>query len=964
MEGLNDGQRRAVTHGAGPQLVIAGAGTGKTTVVTRRIAWLINEKKVAPSAILALTFTDKAAGEMEQRVDKLVPYGYVDTWISTFHAFGDRILREHSLEAGLSPNYGVLSQSEQAVFLRERIFSLQIDEMRPLNTPNKFITSIVEHISRLKDELVTPEEYINFCEKYASHAKSDEEQKLAKKYLELATIYANYEVWMQESDQVDFGGQIFKAVELLRNNPDILKKYQKQFQYCLVDEFQDTNTAQNELVKLLFGEKALHQNITVVGDDDQSIYGFRGAVVQNILDFQKNWKGCKTVVLNKNYRSKQAILDCAYELIKQNNPDRLETIAKINKKLIGINAGRKPEFTIFDEDYSESKFIIDNIKKEVEDGRKYNEIAVLARANNHLDPLIYRLRCEGIPFIAPGSSGLYDEPIIKLLISFAKVIANYEDHLSLYYLATSRAYNIDTRTMTIISSYTRHRNKHFRHTLENIGSTLELKEKFGDDLDSIKKLVNDINHFTEFARDHNIGEVIYKWLNETKLLKNIIKASEKDILAQIELENIAAFYEKIKDFVRSSHNSNTTNFVDNIKLLMEAGENPASSQDEIDVNAVTLLTVHSAKGLEWPVVFLPSLSADRFPSRHRTEALPLPDDLIKNKFDKDQQTREERRLFYVALTRAKEKVFLSVAKKYDNGVREKKISPFVFETLGEDVKQAPQTKINKIEKLQLFDTDNRSLVEPAIKKFFKTDRISLTPHQIDDYITCPKKFEYIHIIEVPITTNWQVSYGNILHNVIAYYFTAKIKGETPPLEELLQLYSGGWKSEGFVSFEQEKRKKQVGQQALIDFYEREEKEQRDIRSVEQPFEFRIGEIKIRGRFDCVINKIDKKIIDFKTSDVVEDEKAEKRVKDSTQLQMYAMAEEKISGKRPKTALYFIESGIIYEHIFTDKELGKTKDKIMKVVDGLKKQDFKATPGYNQCRWCAYKDICPYKAKGA
>lgn len=964
MDDLNKEQIKAVTHGTGPQLVIAGAGTGKTTVITRRIAWLISQKKIAPSAILALTFTDKAAGEMETRVDKLVPYGFVDTWIHTFHAFGDRILRDHALEIGLSPDFQVLNQPEQAVFLRERIFDIELEHLRPLSSPHKYIGAIVEHINRLKDNLVTPEKYLCFAEKFLGDAKDKEDESLGQTYLELAQIFKCYNKWMAANDSIDFGDQIALTIKLLKEHSHILKDVRNQFQYCLVDEFQDTNIAQNELLKLLFGRSTKRQNITAVGDDDQSIYGFRGAAVQNILDFQKNWPQCNTVVLRKNYRSSQPILDSAYDLITNNNPNRLEIKAGIDKKLIGTGAGESPQFLRYDDDFNEAKSIVDNIKKLITNSKKYSDIAILVRANNQLDPIIHQLRAAGLPYIAPGSSGLYDEPIIRLLISFVKVIANYEDHISLYYLATSEVYGVDTTAMTAISSYIRYKNLHFRTVLENIDDYPELKKRMGDEKEKIAKLIEDIKNYTEFARTHNVGELIYRWLDKTGLLKTLIKRSEKDILAQVELENIAAFYEKIKDFVRASENANVIGFVDNLRLLVEAGENPALSRIDIDVNAITLMTVHSAKGLEWPIVFMPTLAADRFPARHRTNALPVPQELTGPTADRDTHVQEERRLFYVAMTRAKEKVILSVARRYDRGVREKKISQFVFEALGTEVNKIPDVKkMEIIEKLSLFDIGKKQV--PRVTKFIKPDAIRLNPHQIDDYITCPKKFVYIHILEVPITTKWEVAYGTVIHKAIGFYFARCLQGKAPSLDEVLDIYHKSWQPEGFTTHEHEIRKKRVGEQALRDFYEREQKHVREITAVEYPFEFKLDGIKIRGRFDTVFGKGDKKeIIDFKTSDVKELDKAKERVKQSTQMQIYAMANITIEKNRPQTALYFVESGVIGQHQFTDKELEKTKEKIRKVAEGLKKEEFHATPGYNQCHWCAYKDICPYKYKNS
>jgi len=334
---LNPEQLIAVTHGDGPLLIIAGAGTGKTKVITHRIAHLI-ENGVNPNQILALTFTEKAAGEMEERVDRLVPYGYSNVWISTFHSFGDRILRDNVLEIGLAPDFKVLSEAEKIIFLKEHLFELPLNYYRPLGNPIKYISAITGLISRLKDEDVGVEEYVTYADGLkklvgetlvVSHREGTSPSPTAQGFGleqqdELAKTYAKYQELMAKHGYLDFGDQVVLPLKLFRARPHILKRYQEKFRYILVDEFQDTNFAQFQLVKLL---SERHKNITVVGDDDQSIYKFRGAAISNVLGFQKIYPDAKLITLTKNYRSCQPILDSAYRLISHNNPDRLEVKA-------------------------------------------------------------------------------------------------------------------------------------------------------------------------------------------------------------------------------------------------------------------------------------------------------------------------------------------------------------------------------------------------------------------------------------------------------------------------------------------------------------------------------------------------------------------------------------------------------------------------------------------------------------
>src|SRR6266852_1115424 len=345
LDRLNEAQRQAVTHDTGPLLIVAGAGTGKTTVITRRIAWLIAERKARPDEILALTFTDKAAAEMEERVDTLVPYGYADVEIATFHAFGDRILREHALEIGLTPDFRVLNRAEQTIFFRDRLFELPLAHYRPLGDPTRHLQALITLISRCKDEDISPEEYHAHAERLgrdaAAAADYEEARERAAQQRELAATYAKYQELMSRDGCVDFGDQIVQVLRLLRGRQYVLGAYQRRFEYILVDEFQDTNHAQFELVKLL---GARHSNVACVADDDQAIYRFRGAAISNVLSFLDRYPETRQVVLTENYRSHQKILDAAYHLIVNNNPDRLEVRSGISKHLfaVGEPAGPAP----------------------------------------------------------------------------------------------------------------------------------------------------------------------------------------------------------------------------------------------------------------------------------------------------------------------------------------------------------------------------------------------------------------------------------------------------------------------------------------------------------------------------------------------------------------------------------------------------------------------------------------------
>ena len=313
LEGLSGRQRDAVLHGDGPLLIIAGAGTGKTTVLTRRIAHLISSKRARPEEVLALTFTEKAAVEMAERVDQLIPYGYAETCIGTFHAFGDRILRESALEVGLGPEFRVLTRPEQIIFLRERLWRLPLRRFRPLGDPTRHLGALLGLVSRAKDEDISPSAYKAWAEARLLTAQDEAGRDAAERQVELAGFYEAYQQLLAEAGAVDFGDQICRALALLRERPAVLAALRARYRYILVDEFQDTNRAQLEMVRLLAAPD--RPNVTVVGDDDQAIYRWRGAAAGNLIAFRKLYPGAREVVLTDNHRSTQVILDAAGQLI-------------------------------------------------------------------------------------------------------------------------------------------------------------------------------------------------------------------------------------------------------------------------------------------------------------------------------------------------------------------------------------------------------------------------------------------------------------------------------------------------------------------------------------------------------------------------------------------------------------------------------------------------------------------------
>ncbi len=956
LDDLNSEQKKAVTHKNGPLLLIAGAGTGKTTVITRRIVHIISKKWAKPSEILALTFTEKAAAEMEQRVDVLVPYGYVDIQISTFHAFGDRLLRDYAINLGLPASFKILTQIEQAIFMRENIFAFDLKHFRPISNPLGHIEALLKHFSRLKDELVSPEHYLRWAQtqnsKLKTKKKTSQEVIEAEKKLELAGAYQQYNDLMIQAGNLDFGDQIFLTYKLLKENKSVLSECRKRYKYILVDEFQDTNYAQNEIVKLLATKEG---NITVVGDDDQSIYRFRGAAISNILDFKKYYKQVSEIVLKKNYRSTCEILNAAYQLIQSNNPDRLEYRNHIDKKLTSTRRGESPELLHCDTLSCEADSVTAKIL-ELKKRKKYgnNDFAILVRANSHAEPFIQSLKVNGLPYAFSGASGLFSTAEIKMLVAFLKTLVYDDDNLSFYSLATSELYSIPHAAMTTFYTKAQRSNR----------SVLEIataaKEEVGQYQEKITEIVQDIEEFRQ-KKNEPVGEVLYEYLVQKKYLKQLSKnATVED---EIKVYNIAKFFDRISQFNHSSVDRGVIAFLNDLELILQLSDEIQTSDIDPDLDAINVLTVHAAKGLEWPVVFIANCVSDRFPSRNQSEPIPIPQDLVKERLPKgDFHLQEERRLFYVGATRAKDFLYLSSADDY-GGKRVKKLSLFALELLNEPDQEKIKHRLSPMQKIERFKKIKEAKIN--LSNRFTGDILKLSRNQIDDYYSCPKKFYFAHVVKIPLLENQNLMYGTAIHGALDHYFARKISGERPGLKQILEDYNQAFKNVGFITREQEEKRHDEGIKVLTRFFAEESRDPLKVQKVEERFEFCEGKVKITGRYDLICKHGDlDEIVDFKTSKVDAQKDADRRIKQSSQMMVYALAWRSKYGNIPKTTLHFIESGLKGEIIFSEKDLIKTKEMIGSVAAGIRAAELKATPGRFECKQCPYRDICPDSEKSA
>ena len=802
-----------------------------------------------------------------------------------------------------------------------------------------------------------PDAYLAQAEVLLSSAADDEGRLEAEEHLELARTYAQYQTLMARLGQIDFGDQIVETLRLFRTRPHVLRRYQERFKYVLVDEFQDTNYAQNEIVERL-AER--HRNLAVVADDDQSIYKWRGAAISNVLQFKERYPDARDIVLTENYRCPQEVLDSAYRLIQFNNPDRLEVKYGISKKLISMTGAapnpRPPRYLAFDTLTSEADQVADLIVEEHAQGRPLKDFAILVRANNDADAFLRALNTRDLPWTFSGNAGLYGRPEVRLLISFLRTVAHPDESVSLHYLASSDIYQVPIVDLTKCATFADRRHRWLFDVLRDPPAEVALSEEGAA---AVRRLVADLQRYMELARETPTGELLYQFLTDSGLMTRYAKAPAE---LEQEVQNVSKFFSRVRDAGRVLKYDTVREFVNHLDALIDADDDPPLAEPDSDIPAVHVLTVHKAKGLEWPVVFVVNCVHNRFPSIRRSEPIEMPTALIKDTLPGgDFHLQEERRLFYVAMTRAKDRLYLTGAEDL-GGKRKWKVSQFVVEALELSVDAVRLFRAQPIEELK------RNAPPPehqsAGQAPLPADAELMVSHpQVDDYRTCPLKYQYVHLLRIPLRQHHAIVYGSALHKAVELYLRRRVAGNYTSLEDFLRAFDDAWRNEGFLTREHEEKRKQAGVEALTRFYHEEEASGQKPLSVEGEFMFALGPTRVRGRFDRVDDTPEGTVIvDYKSSDVTEQKAADKRARESLQLKMYALAHQQATGELPaRVELRFLESGLAGRHTPTAEDLADARTAIEEAAAGIRARQFDPTPGYQICRYCAYNQICPSTA---
>jgi DNA helicase-2/ATP-dependent DNA helicase PcrA len=675
----------------------------------------------------------------------------------------------------------------------------------------------------------------------------------------------------------------------------------------------------------------------------------------------------KRVVINQNYRSPQAVLDSAYKLIQHNNPYRLEVRESIDKSLRAVKErlGKNIFKLQFDTHSHEADRVAEIITEKIEEGFHYKDIAILVRRNADADSFLRALNMKEIPFRFSGSRGLYSREEVRLLISFIKILTDFEDSKSLFRLSLSEVYGVSPYDLTKVSNYSSKKNWPLHKAFQKINNDDLPIDISNESQKKIKKIFNDLLYFVEYSSSQNAGRVLYTFLERSGYLKALVE--KKNLEAEIKIKNIRLFFDKLKGFSDLSGDDSIHSFAQHLELLQQVGDNPATAEAELEEDAVNVLTVHKAKGLEFSIVFMVSLITDRFPGRMRREKIPFPDGLIKQRTSGEEalpteelskvHMQEERRLFYVGMTRAKKILYLTWARDY--GLKRlKKVSPFVLEAL--DLAKAPDQTIRTSaeEEIRRYAP---SVTSPyPVKEEEKKGVIRLSFFRVDDYLTCPLKYKFRHILRVPVLPHYNLVFGRVLHDTVHFYLKKRMLGESPDIEGVIEYYHDHWINEGFLSREHEEMKKKAGEKALRQFYKKEEASGKVPFYLEKKFKWKQGNIIFTGRWD----RVDKLtsgavIIDFKATQIKNQEEADKKTRKALQMDLYALSFLKTEDEDLlETRLHFLESNIVGKAHKGTKELENAAESIRKAEQGIRRGDFHAEPDWHHCNYCEFRNICP------
>ncbi len=968
---LNPQQRAAVRHGEGPLLVVAGAGTGKTRVITERVRWLLESNpELSGEQILGLTFTDKAAAEMKYRVAREAGERGKQVWLSTFHAF--------CLNAVLlprNPSLQVLDNVDHWILLRRNLPLLKLDRYRRLAEPGQFLGDFVQFFSRCQDELVTPEDYQRYADQLAERYEREkarlqpDEQRLREEELarqqEIARVYRTSDALLRERNLLTFGAQLLETVQLLRAHRELLEQLRNRCRYILVDEFQDTNIAQLELLWLLGGE---HRNIVAVGDDDQAIYRFRGASFGSFTIFLQKFAGASVAAgnharhiqpLTGNYRSTGRILSVAGQVIAQNEkspilPKKELTPHKPQGEKVRIADLGSPE--------EEAQWVVDELERLHRAGQRWRAFAVLYRMHTHRDRLVEALEARRIPFVIKNLSILANT-LVRDVIAYLRLIAAPSDNVACARVLAAPGWGLEPGDlMRLCERASKGRGLALWDALQAAQGELPFTQS-GKRTADLVELV----HGLRKRSPHLPASALLDALAAELEIGLLVAESDRKYL-----ERLAQF---VREWEAKSATQQLAEFVEYLDYFEQAG-GQINLEEDAPADAVQLMTVHAAKGLEFDHVFVIRMSRGAFPANPRPRVLEFPEELMKEeKPQGDFHIQEERRLFYVALTRARERLTLTtVVNKYS------KPAVFLEDILMEPhlarahvLRLAPKTRPDRAakatagstaEEATLFDAARRRAgIYSRIARWAAThhppafEPLQLSASAIGTYELCPQKYLFGRVWKIRGGAQAATSFGSVMHNTIKQFIGALSKNRRIPFEEVEAIFQREWTSAGFEDTYQEQEYKKDGLEQLRSFYATTVASLPRVIVQEKYFELPMdGNVVITGRMDQVnrVGPREEEIVDYKTGKP----KLESQAKKDLQLSIYALAAREVLDYNPvRLVFYNLQTNEAVVTTRDEQQLNVAIETVQDVAADIRAGRFPARPGF-ACKSCEFQPLCP------
>lgn len=911
-------------------LVVAGAGTGKTQVITRRIARLVQEGRAKSEEILALTFTDKAAGEMLDRLDGLIGWEAYRVNVMTFHAFGAQVLQRYGHHAGLPTTGEIIPEIGKVLLISQHLSKIKLSYYGNDDDIIGFCTRIVAYIEALQNADISVEHFASYVASLKQSKAHQLDLNEAEDHLEL---YRLYEAIKHKYRLIDYNDQIVLPVKLLTERPNILERLRMQYKYVLVDEYQDTNAAQDELLRLVVPPGG---NIFAVGDDDQAIYGFRGARLGNILGFSAHFGVAEPMVLTRNYRSTQQILDASYRMIRHNDPERLEVKLSIDKHLRSDTMGPEPQFQAYPDAASEYEAVAKGLAARVKAGLATESLAVLGTSHRVLRAEARALRRLGLPYRLVSTINIFEQrEVLQLwhLLRWIGLVASDEAIMNLMHGPFIDWSSDRVRKLVDIS----------RKQLISLEEALEISAQ--TDAKSLE-LASQLKAWRGWAKELSVGHLSYRLVFESGLGQTWAKQAEDTPRMVRVFEDLQLWFRQMQQYEQVATDVRLAGYLGTFPQPPEIESQEAVGDD----NGISLLTIHAAKGLEFEVVYLIGTTAEAWGESSLPRGVEMPKELANTDAALPPE-HERRRLMYVAMTRAKQELIITAPVLSSDG-RNRRTNPLVIEIFGAvpklEAKPAPGDRLTQsLRSLEKYAPKTMEWTEDRLPFETSDGWLELSTTDLERYERCPYEFYLERVLKIRTPFGPQIAFGSLLHNLFRDYYQGLLGDAPVSLVDLQQRLEQTWSNRGYRSAEEAEVGLQLARETLAGFYAREESAKRKLRSSEEPFSLVIPEarLKIRGRIDLTCETpVGLEIRDFKTGRKRDTEKISADAKKSLQLRTYALALQEMTGAAPtKVVLDYVVTGVEGEAELSSTILKNHRAKLASIAEKIRKKEFAPNP---------------------